>query len=606
MRILTIVLLLISYHICGQDNPDIDSLVFKGKSIVSEDPDQSLHLTYRAYHESIKSNYYWGKANAAGWISEAYYYKGQMDSMDKYNHIALDLSREENDWPAIGDNLKSIGQSESDRGNQSKALSFFYESLKYKELTKDTIDIVDLHLRIGAVYDDLDILDTAMIKYNVALELSETIDNKDLNGQSLNNIAILHKKLGDFEKSLETLQEAKLLFESLDNTYGLLVNANMLGVTYKSMERYEEALVEYERLKELSTALNFKRGHMAYGINTGTIYNLLHRYSEAEQSYRLAIEIADEFNIPLSLSDAKSGLSKSLLGQGKTNNAEVEVREALKIAEEIESLDKQLIAHKVAKDIFQKKKDLDKTVFHLEAIQILNDSVFQIEKAKQVDELQTKYETSKKDAEILILNKNAELDKTRKKALWGGMGLLGLLAGGIIYGQMQRRKRIEENAKNEKQLEIEKRKSAEQELEYKKKELTSKALQLARKNEFLSGLESEIDTLKSSVDASVSKTSSRISRMIQMDANDDQDWEQFGKEFSSVHQDFLDRLNAQFGKFSKNELRLIALMKMNISSKDIANTLRISDDGIKKARYRLRKKLDLGSDIDIQNYLIGY
>ena len=131
-------------------------------------------------------------------------------------------------------------------------------------------------------------------------------------------------------------------------------------------------------------------------------------------------------------------------------------------------------------------------------------------------------------------------------------------------------------------------------------------MQLASKNEFLQMLEEEVSDLKSSVDATVSKTSQRISRMISYDSSDDQEWEQFGKEFSSIHSSFLERLREQFGKFSKSEMRLISLLKMNLSSKEIANTLRISDDGVKKARYRLRKKMQLNSHIDIQQYLLNY
>ena len=94
--------------------------------------------------------------------------------------------------------------------------------------------------------------------------------------------------------------------------------------------------------------------------------------------------------------------------------------------------------------------------------------------------------------------------------------------------------------------------------------------------------------------------------MIHSDSLDDKEWDQFGKEFSSIHQEFLDRLKSQYGDFSKNDLRLIALLKMNLSSKDIANTLRISPDGVKKARYRLRKKLDLESSVDIQDFLLSF
>jgi DNA-binding CsgD family transcriptional regulator len=51
-------------------------------------------------------------------------------------------------------------------------------------------------------------------------------------------------------------------------------------------------------------------------------------------------------------------------------------------------------------------------------------------------------------------------------------------------------------------------------------------------------------------------------------------------------------------------MRLIALLKMNLSSKEIADILGISADGIKKARYRLRKKMNL-EDSQLQSYLLN-
>ena len=94
--------------------------------------------------------------------------------------------------------------------------------------------------------------------------------------------------------------------------------------------------------------------------------------------------------------------------------------------------------------------------------------------------------------------------------------------------------------------------------------------------------------------------------MINNDQLDDEEWDQFGKEFSSIHQEWMDKLKSQYGDFSTTEWRLISLMKMNLSSKNIANILRISTNGVKKARYRLRKKMDLTSELDLQDYLISY
>ena len=186
--------------------------------------------------------------------------------------------------------------------------------------------------------------------------------------------------------------------------------------------------------------------------------------------------------------------------------------------------------------------------------------------------------------------------------------LVSLLIVGISAIYLISHKRKEDKSKLEKRNleEKEKREAAEKELIKKQKELTSKVLQLASKNEFLYNLDKEIGSLKSSIDSDVSNTTEKISRMINSDQIDDEEWEQFGKEFSSIHQDFMDRLTSQYGDFSNYEWRLISLLKMNLSSKDIANILRISPNGVKKARYRLRKKMDLASELDLQDFFISF
>jgi DNA-binding CsgD family transcriptional regulator len=112
--------------------------------------------------------------------------------------------------------------------------------------------------------------------------------------------------------------------------------------------------------------------------------------------------------------------------------------------------------------------------------------------------------------------------------------------------------------------------------------------------------------LKLNVDDSVKKTSNKITTLIKRDSQDNELWEQFSSEFSSLNQGFFERLVDKHGSFSKSQIRLISLLKMNISSKDIADTLNITDEGIKKARYRLRKKLNLSSESDIQGYLLSF
>ena len=284
------------------------------------------------------------------------------------------------------------------------------------------------------------------------------------------------------------------------------------------------------------------------------------------------------------------------------NRAATLAAKGLNLAVTVGSIEKQLKGNKLLSKINETINPA-LSIPYLKESQLIRDSIFRLEKAKQIDEIQNQYETAKKEAEIITLTKEAELSAQKRKALIGGLLLVSILRLSIIFGIQQRRKRDKVILEQDKELEIAKRESAERKLEHKQKELTPKVLQLASKNEFLLKLEEQVLELKSSVDDSVNKSSSKIARMINYDSTDDQEWEQFSKEFSSIHNSFLDWLKEQFGE---SEIRLISLMKMNLSSKEIANTLRISDDGVKKARYRLRKKMDLASDIDIQDFILNY
>ena len=98
---------------------------------------------------------------------------------------------------------------------------------------------------------------------------------------------------------------------------------------------------------------------------------------------------------------------------------------------------------------------------------------------------------------------------------------------------------------------------------------------------------------------------SQLIRSINFDLQDDNNWENFSRYFEEVHKDFNGNVKTKYPSVTSNELRLLALLKMNLSSKEIANILNISPEGIKKARYRLRKKLDLTTEESLQNLVLS-
>jgi DNA-binding NarL/FixJ family response regulator len=115
----------------------------------------------------------------------------------------------------------------------------------------------------------------------------------------------------------------------------------------------------------------------------------------------------------------------------------------------------------------------------------------------------------------------------------------------------------------------------------------------------LSELENESDT-------GLQKKIATIKREIDMNLKNQQDWNQFDKLFNEIHDNFLNRLKEQFEDLNAKDLQFCAYLRMNMSSKDIAQLLSISLKGTEKARWRLRKKLDLKSETDLGAFIIRY
>ena len=178
---------------------------------------------------------------------------------------------------------------------------------------------------------------------------------------------------------------------------------------------------------------------------------------------------------------------------------------------------------------------------------------------------------------------------TLQKIVLGSLLIISLFG---FYGIRQRLKRNK--------LEKER---VDAELAFKKKELTTHALHLAKKNEVLEGLKQKAEALKE--DEASNKGYQQLIRTINFDLQDDNNWENFARYFEEVHKDFNSNVKSKYPEVTSNELRLMALLKMNLSSKEIANILNISPEGIKKARYRLRKKLAITTEDSLQDLVLS-
>lgn len=143
------------------------------------------------------------------------------------------------------------------------------------------------------------------------------------------------------------------------------------------------------------------------------------------------------------------------------------------------------------------------------------------------------------------------------------------------------------------------------EVESKGREITNSAMSVVYKNELLQKIKDEIASLKDNEGKKLADEQlKRLQKIIEEGMNDERDWNLFESSFNETHENFFKKLKASHPELVPNDLKLCAYLRMNMSSKEMASLLNISVRGVEIRRYRLRKKLDLSHEKNLNEFLI--
>ncbi|HEY4334899.1 MAG TPA: triple tyrosine motif-containing protein [Puia sp.] len=147
----------------------------------------------------------------------------------------------------------------------------------------------------------------------------------------------------------------------------------------------------------------------------------------------------------------------------------------------------------------------------------------------------------------------------------------------------------------------------EAEIEHKNTELASTAMHLVQKGELLSNIREELVRMKKGTNGEgvAADEFKKMLRILGEENKMDKDWEQFAVHFDKVHSDFLQILKNTYPALSAHELKLCAYLRMNLSSKEIAQLENISVRGVEISRYRLRKKLKISTETNLFDFLMA-
>lgn len=141
-------------------------------------------------------------------------------------------------------------------------------------------------------------------------------------------------------------------------------------------------------------------------------------------------------------------------------------------------------------------------------------------------------------------------------------------------------------------------------LEQKRKQLTSLSLNLAQRNQMITEFKAQLGSLAASSTHEAHPLIHQMKRQVEQHLNIDQNWEEFNTQFQAIHQDFLSGLSKEYPKLTPGDLRVCALLKLNLSTNEIASLLGIAPQSVRITTYRIRKKMGLPKGTKLSEFIL--
>ena len=159
--------------------------------------------------------------------------------------------------------------------------------------------------------------------------------------------------------------------------------------------------------------------------------------------------------------------------------------------------------------------------------------------------------------------------------------------------------------RNESEIVKLKNEKLENDVNFKNKELASTTMHLVQRGKVLVKIKEVVSNLQKMPNAENSSADfKQIFRLLNEVEKRDADWDQFSIHFDHLHSNFLSDIKERHPNLTPNELKLCAYLKMNLSSKEIAQLMSITIRAVEVSRYRLRKKLNIPSEANLFDFII--
>ncbi len=453
-----------------------------------------------------------------------------------------------------------------------------------------------------------------------ALPLYQSLNELDRVARTLTAIGVVYANKGDLESAAGFYIRGLTTYKKVGDRSGEAATYRKMGNLELDRRQFDKAREAYVNSLNVERRLGDDEGIANSLNNIGVAYYEEGRFADALPYYMQALEIIRKINNLNRLPAAYHNIARVYFAQGNYDKAlelgllDLPLARSQKIRPAI------IEATLLLSEVYAKKGDHKKSLEYLQLHNRIKDSIYREDNAAQFARLNAVYKTEEKERELKLLTKEHELVQFRQTMLFVALVVL-TVAGAIVIYLLRKQIRAKQEiirknaALHEAQLgltkaELENKQLAEKQLqddlEFRHKELLTYTLNLVQKNTVMQHLRDGIHELLGSTDSDSKLKMGKLIKAIDYSLESEKDWDEFRMYFEKVHTSFFDNLKTHFPDLTQSDLKLCALISLNLSMKEIAELLGISTESVKMARHRLRKKLELATEENLGEFIVSF
>ena len=331
-----------------------------------------------------------------------------------YSTLCIEIAEAGNDRKGLGNCLNAKGLLHYYQAEYDSAEMLFHRLIGLGRSENDTVFLYKAYGNLGLVYRSVGKTNEAVDYFLKSIRLNEVIGNQRAVAKLLSDVGGVYLLTANWKEAMHYQKKAMALFKKMENEAGVARVENAIGIAFQEQLLLDSAFYYFEKSLKTKEKIGDERAWVATKGNLCRLFLDMKNTEKAMTCFEELIPVEEKLGALSDLSTSLTNLALLHSEMGSYNEGIKLAKKSLQLAEEIDFKKTQRGASNALVELLEKKGNYKQALFYAHKARAVHDSLINENRTRQIAEIETKYETEKKEQQIAlqqleIENKNQKL-----------------------------------------------------------------------------------------------------------------------------------------------------------------------------------------------------